>query len=542
LSTDPQTEQDRDRTSMETPQADESVMEPSAVMPAPFGLAAVGGFAALFALVALLSKGVSFALLPVYTRYLTPAEYGQIELIELSFDVLTMIAGSRLLGGLFRFYYKSDNEDERRAIISTGSLIICGGYAVVGLAAFIGAPQLAHLCLGDTKYAPLVRIGSLALASQALGTVPLALLRLQARFHIAVAIQVVRLAVQVALNVLFLVHFHLGPRAIFLSTLVANVAVGGTTMVICMLPVGLRYSRAIVVELYRFGFPLIVMQAATFILTFGDRYFLRPATSLTTVGLYAMAYNFAFAFGVLTQTPFNLVWEPKRFEAAARPDRDAIYARVFVYFNVAALVGALAIAVFVRDFLHIIATPPFYGAADVVPVLLISIILGGWASQHEVGILVAERTGFLAAANWLAAGMTLVAYAVLIPRYGSWGAAIATVIGYMVRELATYKFSQHVLPVRYTWAPVWKLVGMTIVTYGLSRLIPSGPMIYMLPARGALYLVYLYVVWRSSVLSDADRTAAREMAGDLIDRAATVLGMRALAQVPAPERGTDVGG
>ena len=527
---------------METPQADESVMEPSAVMPAPFGLAAVGGFAALFALVALLSKAVSFALLPVYTRYLTPAEYGQIELIELSFDVLTMIAGSRLLGGLFRFYYKSDNEDERRAVISTGSLIICGGYAIVGLAAFIGAPQLAHLCLGDTKYAPLVRIGSLALASQALGTVPLALLRLQARFHVAVAIQVVRLAVQVALNVLFLVHFQLGPRAIFLSTLIANVAVGGTTMVICMLPVGLRYSRTIVVELYRFGFPLIVMQAATFILTFGDRYFLRPATSLTTVGLYAMAYNFAFAFGVLTQTPFNLVWEPKRFEAAARPDRDAIYARVFVYFNVAALTGALAIAVFVRDFLHIIATPPFYGAADVVPVLLISIILGGWASQHEVGILVAERTGFLAAANWLAAGMTIVAYAVLIPRYGSWGAAIATVIGYMVRELATYKFSQHVLPVRYTWAPVWKLVGMTIVTYGLSRLIPNGPMMYMLPARVALYLVYLYVVWRSSVLSDADRTAARAMAGNLIDRAATVLGMRALAPVPAPERGTDVGG
>jgi O-antigen/teichoic acid export membrane protein len=541
LSTDPKTELNRDRTSLETPQADESVMEPSAVMPAPFGLAAVGGFAALFALVALLSKGVSFALLPVYTRYLTPAEYGQIELIELSFDVLTMIAGSRLLGGLFRFYYKSDNEDERRAVISTGSLIICGGYAVVGLAAFIGAPQLAHLCLGDTKYAPLVRIGSLALASQALGTVPLALLRLQARFHIAVAIQVARLAVQVALNVLFLVHFHLGPRAIFLSTLVANVAVGGTTMVICMLPVGLRYSRAIVVELYRFGFPLIVMQAATFILTFGDRYFLRPATSLTTVGLYAMAYNFAFAFGVLTQTPFNLVWEPKRFEAAERPDRDAIYARVFVYFNVAALAGALAIAVFVRDFLHIIATPPFYGAADVVPVLLISIILGGWASQHEVGILVAERTGFLAAANWLAAGMTLVAYAVLIPRYGSWGAAIATVIGYMVRELATYKFSQHVLPVRYTWAPVWKLVGITLATYGLSRLIPSGPMVYMLPARVALYVVYLFVVWRSSVLSDADRTAAREMAGDLIDRAATVLGMRSLAPVPATERGTDAG-
>lgn len=542
MATDLSAEEGPDRTSMETEQVDESVMEPSVPMPPPFALAAVGGFAALFSLVALLSKGVSFALLPVYTRYLTPADYGKIELIELSFDVLTMIAGSRLLSGLFRFYYKADTDQERRAIISTGSLIICGGYAVVGLAAYIGAPQLAHLCLGDTKYAPLVRIGSLALASQALGTVPLALLRLRAQFHTAVLVQVARLAVQVALNVLFLVHFHLGPRAIFLSTLIANVAVGGTTMVVCMIPVGFRYSRTIVVELYRFGFPLIVMQAATFILTFGDRYFLRPATSLTTVGLYAMAYNFAFAFGVLTQTPFNLVWEPKRFEVATRPDRDAIYARVFVYFNVAALAGALGIAIFVRDFLHIIATPPFYGAADVVPILLISIILGGWASLHEVGILVAERTGFLALANWLAAGMTLVAYAVLIPRYGSWGAAIATVVGYMVREVCTYKFSQHVWPVRYAWTPVWQLIAITVATYGLSRLIPDGPMVYMLPARTLLFAIYLYAVWRSRVLSDADRAAGRTLAGTLIDRAATALGLRSLAVVAGAERGTDVGG
>jgi O-antigen/teichoic acid export membrane protein len=527
-----------DRTSMETQQADESVMEPAVDMPPPFALASLGGFAMMFSLVAVLSKVVSFALLPVYTRYLTPADYGKIELVELSFDVLTMIAGSRLLGGLFRFYYKAETEDERRAVISTGALLICGGYVMVGILAFVGASQIAYLCLGDTKYTSLVRIGSLALASQALGTVPLALLRLQSRMTTAVAVQLGRIAIQVALNVLFLVHFHLGPRAIFLSTLIANLTVGGTTMIVCMWPIGLRYSRAIVIELYRFGGPLIAMQAATFILTFGDRYFLRVATNLSSVGLYTMAYQFAFAFGVLTQTPFNLVWEPKRFEVATRPDRDAIYSRVFVYFNVAALAMALAIAIFVRDFLHIIATPPFFGAANVVPLLLVATILGGWASLHEIGILVSERTGFLALANWLAAAVTLAAYAVLIPPYGSWGAAVATVIGYVARYGFTYGFSQRVWPVRYAWSPVWQLIGITAVAYGVSRFIPDGPMLYMLPLRALLYAVYVYITWCSNVLSDADRLAARRLAEDLIQRATIALGLRPLASL-ATERGND---
>ena len=64
---------------------------------------------------------VSFVMLPVYTRYLRPSQYGAIELIEMSFDLLTMVAGARLHGGVFRYYYKAETETERNAVISTGA-------------------------------------------------------------------------------------------------------------------------------------------------------------------------------------------------------------------------------------------------------------------------------------------------------------------------------------------------------------------------------------------------------------------------------------
>jgi O-antigen/teichoic acid export membrane protein len=514
---------------VEVSSQDESVTEPTSDAPAPFRLASLGGYSLMFAFVTVLTKAVSFIMLPVYTRYLNPSQYGAIELIEMSFDLLTMVAGARLLGGVFRYYYKADTEQERNAVISTGALLICGGYAAVGAVAFAAATPLARVVLGDASLSGLVRIGSLALASQSLTSLPPALLRVRGRFRSVVVVQLARLAMQVALNVLFLVHYLMGPNGIFLSTLIANLCVGGVVLVMVLRPVGLHFSRHAATALYRFGFPLIVVQAATFILTFGDRPFLRAATNLTSVGIYTMAYQFAFALASLTQTPFSLVWEPKRFELATHADHDAIYARVFIYFNVVLMAGSVGVAMFAHDVLHIIATKPFFGASDYVPLLVVSIILQGWAGTQDIGILVSEQTKYLAIANWVAAVVALLAYALLIPPYHLWGAASATAIAYVVRYALTYVFSQRLWPVRYDWPPVIRLIALSAVTYGISVYIPWGPLVYMLPVRISLYLVYLIAVWFAGVVSADDRAAALRIVAQYLTRTADAADRRPLA-------------
>ena len=508
----------------ELPPPDESITEPSVQPSVPVRMSALGGYSLMFALVTMLSNAVSFLMLPIYTRLLTPAMYGAIELVELTFDVLTMVAGARLIGGVFRYYFKAESVADKKAVLTTGTLLISCGYVVVGIAAYLGAEPIARLCLRNVSYVGLVQVGSLTLGTQGLGALPPALLRLQGRFRYAIMFLLARLVVQVALNVVLLVHYRLGPNAIFLSTFLANLVVGGGVLVYLVLPMGLRFSRPVAAALYRYGLPLIAVQGATFILTFGDRYFLNTARDLTTVGVYALAYKFAFSLNNLTQTPFSMVWEPVRFEVATHADHDTTYARVFVYFSIALLAGALGIAMFVSDVLHVIATAPFYGAAYVVPILLISIVFQAWTAQHETGILVSERTGYLTIANWLAAGVTLLAYWILIPRWGGWGAAWATVIGYGVRYGLTYSFSQHVWPIRYHWRPVLELAAMTGGTYALSRLIPQGPLVYALPGRIALYVAYLVAVWYSNVLSHKDRSAAvRLVAQTLAEPVARVL-------------------
>ncbi|HWZ60412.1 MAG TPA: oligosaccharide flippase family protein [Gemmatimonadaceae bacterium] len=489
----------------------------------PIRLQALGGYALMFAAATMVSKAVSFLMLPLYTRYLTPADYGVIELVELSLDIVSIIAGSRLLSGVFRFYHKANTEDERRSVMSTALVTICIGYATVGLLVFLAAPLVSTLALGDAKFTGIVRIAAVSLATQALVFVPPAFFRLRGQFRLVVATQLVRLALQVGCNIVLLTVLHMGAKSMFLGTLVANVLVGGYVSFLAWRQVGWRFSPRVAGDLYRYGSPLILTQVATFVLTFGDRYFLRAATDLSSVGRYTLAYQFAFLLATLGQTPFDLVWEPRRFEVARRPDRDRIYARVFIYLNVVLFTGAVGLSLFVHAALHLMTKPAFYGAADVVPVLLMAIILQSWAGSQDIGILVRERTHYVAIANWVAAGTILVAYALLVPRYAGWGAAIATVIGYAVRYGCTYAFAQRLWPVRYEWKPVLRIAALAVATVLIGYLIPAGPLAYSLMLRTLLLAGYIVLVWMLPILSTSDKHAARQALAALMGRAAAAL-------------------
>jgi O-antigen/teichoic acid export membrane protein len=497
----------------------------------PVRLQSIGGYVLMFAAATMVSKAVAFLMLPLYTRFLSPADYGVIELIELSLDIVSIVAGSRLLGGVFRFYHKAETDDQRRSVMSTALITICLGYALIGLAVIAAAPLVSRLALGDVKYTGIVRIAAVSLIFQAPAFVPPAWFRLTNRFRVVVIAQLVKLALQVSCNILLLAVFHQGARGMFISTLIANVLVGGYLTVTALREVGFRFSRRVSADLYRYGSPLILTQVATFVLTFGDRYFLRAATDLASVGRYTLAYQFAFLLATLGQTPFDLVWEPRRFEVARRPDRDQIYARVFIYLSVVMFTGAVGLSLFVHAVLHLMTKPPFYGAADVVPVLLVAIIFQAWTQAQEIGILVRERTRYVALANWIAAALTIVAYAVLVPRYAGWGAAIATVIGYAIRYACTYTFSQRLWPVRYRWAPVRWVGAVAIATVLVGYLIPAGPLAVALTLRTALFVLYLWLIWRLPILSADDKRSARRAVALQMERAA-----HALTREPVTDR------
>ena len=484
--------------------------------PAPAsGFGAIGRQAAFYALGNILGRAISFVTLPFYTRLLTPAEYGVIQLVLMTFELVAMVAGSRLAAGVFRFYHKAETPADKNRVMSTAAILISGLYVAASILAALLAEPLSILVFDSPEWTGLLRLAALSFAAQGLLVVPILSYRAFDQPVAYVTRGVSQQIFQAALNITFLTVFGMGVYSVFSSSAIVMGLYGIVLLWVLLRRVGVSYSGAIATDLWRYGLPLIVTQAAVFIMTLGGRYFLQHSAGSTAVGLYSLAGTFATILIQFGNMPFMLVWESERFKIAEHPDRDAMYARGFVVLNILLLSVAVAIGLLVNDFLAIMADPAYWPAAGLVPIVLGSYILQCWTMSQDVGILLTERTRYIAVANWVASAVAVAGFLLLIPRYEAYGAAWATFLAFAVRWLLTYHYSQKLEFVHYRWTPVLKLVAAGSVVVALGYMLPDLPKLLSLAASGLLFTAFVAFTWYGRVLTEGEREAIAALGAKL---------------------------
>lgn len=510
---------------MAAPEVNEDTEEQEGSPGRPFQMTTLARHSLIYGGGMLATKLVAVLMLPIYTNWLTTEDYGVLQLITMTFEVVTLIAGSRLGLGLFHFYYKEDDSERRKEIVSTAFLLLSFTYGVTAIATAYFAPSLAAFVFDgeagvNTLY---IRLAALSMAFEGMIIVPYGYLRLTDRSVMFVGVSLGRLALHVSLNLLFLVGFDMGVLGVLLGSAISNTLIGFLLSFSLLRSVGKAFRRATAVAFVRFGIPLVVMQGATFITTFGDRFFLNRATNESTVGVYGMAYLFGILVAQLGYAPFQQGWGPRRFELAKDENRDEIYAKVFVYLNILLMTAAVGLSLFAGDALRLIANEDFHVAAEFVPVLALAIVFQSWSSHLNLGTFIREKPEYYTLAKWGAAFVALAGYLLLIPLWGVWGAVITTLVSLVVDAFLSHTFSQRLWRVEYRWAPVVAIVTLGVAVGGGSMLIPALPLLTSIGVHLLMFSGYLVALWVLPVLSAEERSEARRRAVDGLARAQAVV-------------------
>ena len=445
----------------------------------------------------ILGRIASLVMLPVYTRLLSPAGYGALQILDMTADVAAILVSAGCTAGVMRFYFKTDAARERRAVLGSAmSLQIGLNFLGTLLLVAFAEPIWQHVLHG-THSKGLVYLSAANFTLGALSIVPLILMQIEKRALLFSTVTVARIVLQLGGNIVFLVVLKAGPAGILFSSLIVNCVIGAWTLGWMLRRVGFELSKSALLDLRRFGLPYQLATMGTFVVTFGDRFFLDNYRGLATVGLYGLAYQFGFMLEQVGIGPFVRAWTPRRFEYAreAPASRDAKNVQGFRYLNLLALTCATGIAVFVHPVLHIMAHEEFWPAADIVPIILAAYIVQGWAGIVELGIDISERTKFATYSIWASVVASLAFYALLIPRFGGYGAAWATLGGFLVRFAFTWRFGQRLWPVAYGWRPVLLLVSYAVATCVAAIVLRPPGVIAGFVVGTALMLCYALAVW-----------------------------------------------
>ncbi len=300
----------------------------TAPSPRPGSFRTLGRQTAIYSFGVMLGRAVSFLMLPVYTRYLTPSDYGLVQLLELLVEVVAIFFTAGATAGLQRFYFKASSADDRKSLVSTTFLSVLALALACTVLLLTVSPLVWRYALKSAGEPWFIRLAAINFMLSFLTTFPMSFAQTTQRPGIFLSASLVKLVLQLSLNITFIVGMHLGVAGLLWSTFTTNLLIGTVMTVWLLRQTGLKFDRGMLRELRRFGTPYQVSWGGAFLLTFGDRFFLQAARGTSAVGLYALAYQFGFLLVQLGSTPFLSAWNPHRHELAKLPkaERDSHYA------------------------------------------------------------------------------------------------------------------------------------------------------------------------------------------------------------------------
>ncbi len=418
----------------------------------------------------ILSRGIGFLMIPVTTRFLSPHDYGVLEMLDVLLFFAGIFAALGIHSAVFRFYSFYQTEEQKKAVIS--SALLAGGTiaALVSLLVMLFARPLAQALLGDPDSSGLVRLVAFTLFFWNLTEIPLAFWRAQERTVLYVLVILGRTVLGVGLLVVFLAVLQWGVRGALIANLLSHLPVGVLLFAQALRSVPRRIDGAILREMLRYGAPLVLQNLASFVLVFSDRFFLRHFGTMAELGVYALGYKLAAVVSLVVSVPFNMTWQWQQFELARRDDAKHLYAQIQTFWLLVSVSVGLLVAVLAKDVLRLLVPESYWAAAQVVPIIALCYVLADMRSVLLSGILVERATHRVALISVIVAAANLLLNYGLIARYRVMGAALATLLSYLLSLVLCYYISQRVYFVRYDYVGNALTLGTGSVIYLLSTL------------------------------------------------------------------------
>lgn len=426
----------------------------------------------IYGLGTVVSRVIAFVLLPLYTRYLTPADYGILETIDITTAMIGLVVTIGISQALSRFYYISDNPIERNSVVSTTYIT----YAFISLLCLpfliYGADPVAKLLFTHEKYGYFLKISFITLVLGGLVDLAMMYLRLKKKPLIFISLTTVRLILLIIFNVVFIVYYEMGVIGILYSSLIVRAlyAVVLTSTILCKVKLSFSINRSI--EILRYGLPMIPSTLANTAVKQSDKYFVLYIMSVSDMGIYSLALKLGNAIHSLLTIPFNMAYIPRRFEIMKRADAQETYKKIFTYYMFFTMYAGLFLSVFIHEILQIMVTEEFRSAGTIIPLVVLSMIIFGCHYHFDFGILYSKKTSCLAYINMVSAVLNLGLNYSLIQAYGLYGAVWSAIIILSLQALLLYYFSEKFYHINYEFFRIFKFMIVACVIYFISWYMP----------------------------------------------------------------------
>ncbi|MBJ7458414.1 MAG: oligosaccharide flippase family protein [Thermoleophilaceae bacterium] len=429
-----------------------------------------------------LAKLIALFTLPIYTKYISPSEFGQVEIIATTVIVLSILFRLGAIEALLRFYFLNDKYDPRQVvrtgfwgltITTTAGVLIC--FALAG--------PLAALLLRDAPGADaLVQIAIVWFWFATFYELLMALFRVEEKAGSYALASITNVLITVPLSLWFVIGQDMEAKGLVLGNAI------GTSVVVTGLMI-LHFAAGRIPKpglplagpMLRFGLPTVPGEISLYALNWVDRILLVniPASrtaGLAAAGLYSIAYKLSQGVTIFVRA-FQLAWPPLAYSIKSDAEAKVVYGRVLTYYLLITGGIVTALTLLAGPLVRLLTSQPdFYAAQRAVPYVATGVVFYGAYLVLVSAVARMGKTGSLFPVAFAGLVVNVILGLLLIPDHGIVGAGIALVGAYLVLLGLMYIRARQTLGLVLEWRRIVQIISIAalVAVVGDNLLDPTG--------------------------------------------------------------------
>lgn len=411
----------------------------------------------IFTITSIINSSIPFLLLPVLTRYLSPADYGIVSVFTVLLSITSAFIGVNADGAVARNYFDLTKEEMKQYITSTFLIVIASIILVSFFFIFIGN------IISNLLSLPLILIwATIAIAgADFIVKVNLKLWQVQKKALIFGIFNIKKTVINVVLSLLFIVYYGLAWEgrilAIALTSLIFSMV--GLVVLIKNNWLGIYYKKKYIKDALHFGLPLIPHTIGGIVVAMVDRLFITSYLGLESTGLYTVGYQIGAVVSLIAVS-FNNAYAPWLFEKLKNASLiSKIKIVKFTYFYaVFLLLLVLSVSIVSLYILPFLLGPEFQKSIVFVSRIALAYAFHAMYFMFVGYIFYTKKTKYLTYTTVSLAIINITLNFIFVPIFGAIGAANATIIAYFIQFIMIWFFAQKVYEM--PWNPMkWKVQG-----------------------------------------------------------------------------------
>jgi O-antigen/teichoic acid export membrane protein len=416
------------------------------------------------------TKALSFILLPLYLKYLSPDDYGIVNSMQVFSGIIVIFLTLGLERSIYRLFFDYKTESSKKDFLGTISISIVAISILICSLLFLLTQPIGNI-YKSIPFSPYYVYAIITAFFSTFELVPLISFQVKQQADKFLLFSLLLLAVKVLPVIWFVIFMEEGAVGMLKGAMV-----GGGLSLLFLIPltikeINLTFNTQIFKKTLHYCLPLVPYVLSAWVVTMSDRIFIERYFGTYSVGIYSLGYK----IGQLVQfvaVAVLMAYNPLFYKLANSEDKEQAKLKIFHANNILVLFMLLitfSVALLSKDIIYLFFDKEYQATYEVIPLIAFGAFFIQLISLQNLSFHQNKKTLVIMYINLIAAGINIVLNFLLIKKFGYLGAAWATLITQILFFLIVYHIAKRYYFIPYRWKEIVPLCTLFILLVTINH-------------------------------------------------------------------------